>query len=97
MSLALIAAIALMTYLSRALGLVLMPNPSERVKGVLDRIPAPLFAALAVTALVQDGGLAAPETLAASAAALAATPTRSILWVLLAGLAGYALVVLVFA
>ena len=89
MSLALIGALAVMTYLSRALGLVLMPNPSPRVKAILDRVPAPLFAALAVTALLPEGRLAGPETVAATACALLAAPTRSILWVLLAGLVGY--------
>lgn len=96
MSVALIAVIAALTYLSRALGLVLMPHPPARVRAILDRIPAPLFAALAATAVIEDGGLVEPETLSAAALALLATPTRSLLWVLLAGLAGFGLGTLVF-
>jgi branched-subunit amino acid transport protein len=89
MSLALIAGIALLTYASRALALVFMPDPPPRMKATLDRIPAPLFAALAVTSLIDDGQLANPTMLTAAAFGLAAAPTRSLLWVLLAGLTGY--------
>jgi membrane protein YqaA with SNARE-associated domain len=63
---------------------------------VLDRLPAPLFASLAVTSLIQDGEPASPETLCAAAGALAVTPTRSLLWVLVGGLAGYAVGVALF-
>lgn len=91
MSLALIAGIALLTYGSRALALVFMPDPPPRVRATLDRIPAPLFAALAVTSLIDDGRLADPSTLSAAAFGLLAAPTRSLLWVLVAGLAGYGL------
>jgi branched-subunit amino acid transport protein len=90
-SLALIAGIALLTYGSRALALVFMPNPPARVKTVLDRIPAPLFAALAVTSLIDGGDLADPATISAAVFGLSAAPTRSLLWVLIAGLVGYGL------
>ena len=96
MSPALIATIALLTYASRALALILMPDPPDRVRIVLDRIPAPLFASLAMTALIEDGALAGPETLCATLGALAATPARSLLWVLVGGMTGYALGMLVF-
>jgi branched-subunit amino acid transport protein len=96
MSLALIAALAVLTYGSRALALVFMPHPPERARVVLDRIPAPLFAALAVTSLIENGELVALETLCAAAGALIVTPTRSLLWVLVGGLAGYALGALLF-
>ena len=89
MSLGVIAAIAILTYSSRAIALVLMPKPSERITTVLDRIPAPLFASLAVTSLVDDGSLVAAETAFATAGALLASPTRSLLWVLVGGAAGY--------
>jgi branched-subunit amino acid transport protein len=95
-SFVLIAAIMLLTYGSRALGLVFMPDPPERLRVILDRIPAPLFAALAVTSLIEEGRPADPETLSAAAFALAATPTRSLLWVLFAGLAGYGAGTLIF-
>ncbi|MBA2425678.1 MAG: AzlD domain-containing protein [Actinobacteria bacterium] len=89
MSLGLIALIALMTYASRALALVAMPHPPERLRVVLDRIPAPLFASLAALSLVEGGGPAQAATLCAAAGALALTPTRSLLYVLAGGLAGY--------
>lgn len=97
MSLGLIAVVALLTYASRAFALVLMPTPSARVAAVLDRVPAPLFGSLAVTSLIEEGSLAAPETLCAAAGALAASPTRSLLPVLVAGLVGYALGAFIFA
>ena len=93
---ALIAAIALMTYASRALALVLMPHPSERVRIVLDRIPASLFASLAALSIVDGGTVAPPTTICAAAGALVVAPTRSLLWVLVGGLVGYAAGVLVF-
>jgi branched-subunit amino acid transport protein len=90
-SLGLIVIIAVMTYGSRALALVFMPDPPARVRAVLDRLPAPLFASLAAISLVKDGGPAAPETLCAGVGALVLAPTRSLLWVLLGGLVGFAL------
>jgi branched-subunit amino acid transport protein len=95
-SIALIVLIAVMTYASRAIALVVMPHPPARVRVVLDRVPAPLFASLAAISMVEDGGLASPETLSAAAGALVATPTRSLLWVLCAGVGGYALGTLIF-
>jgi branched-subunit amino acid transport protein len=89
MSLALIVTIALITYGSRALALVLMPDPPPRARALLDRLPTPLFASLAAISLVEDGGSAAPETFGAAAGALLLAPTRSLLWVLLGGLVGY--------
>lgn len=97
MSLALIAGIALLTYGSRALALVFMPDPPARVKAVLDRIPAPLFAALAVTSLIEGGELADPATISAAVFGLLAAPTRSLLWVLVMGLAGYGLGTVIFS
>jgi uncharacterized membrane protein len=97
MSVALIAAIALLTYGSRALAFVLMPDPPPRAKAVLDRIPAPLFASLAAISLVEDGEAAAPETFCAALGALLATPTRSLLYVLAGGLGGYAVGAFIFS
>jgi branched-subunit amino acid transport protein len=96
MSFALIAALAVLTYGSRALALVFMPHPPVRARVILDRIPAPLFAALAVTSLIEDGELVDLETLCAAAGAFIVTPTRSLLWVLVGGVAGYALGALLF-
>ena len=96
MSLGLIALIAGLTYATRAFALVVMPNPPARVRVVLDRVPAPLFAALAATSLVEDAKVAGAETLCAALFALGASWTRSLLWVLVAGIGGYALGALVF-
>lgn len=90
MSIALLVTIAVLTYASRAVALVVMPNPPARVRAALDRIPAPLFAALAVTSIVDGGRLPAPETMAAALGALAVSWTRSLLWILLGGIAAYA-------
>ncbi|MGH2788260.1 MAG: AzlD domain-containing protein [Actinomycetota bacterium] len=97
MSVGLIVIIAALTYSSRALALVLMPQPPAPVRAVLDRIPAPLFAALAVTSLIEDGELAPPETLCAAFGALLVSPTRSLLAVLVGGLAGYGVGALIFS
>ena len=94
MSLAVVATIAILTYASRALALVVMTDPPDGVKVILDRIPARLFASLATTSLIEGGDIASPETLCAALLALGATWTRSLLWVLVAGLVGYALGVL---
>ena len=90
MSFWLIAGIAVMTYGSRALALVLMPDPSPQLRSILDRIPAPLFAALAAVSLFDGGALADARTLMAAAGAVALTWTRSLLLVLLGGLVAYA-------
>ena len=90
MSLWLVLVIALLTYASRAAALVAMPEPSARVRAILDRIPAPLFAALAATALFEDGAVAEPQTLVAALGAVLLAPTRSLLWVLVGGIAAYA-------
>ena len=89
MSVWLVGAIALLTYSSRALALVVMPDPSPRLKQILDRVPAPLFAALAAMSLFEDGRVADERTLAAAAGALLLTPTRSMFWLLIGGLAGF--------
>lgn len=91
MSLWLILVIAALTYGSRALALVVMPDPSPRVRTILDRIPAPLFLALAAISLFSDGELAGPRTLVATMGAAIMAPTRSLLLVLVGGLVGYAL------
>jgi branched-subunit amino acid transport protein len=96
MTIWLIIALALLTYLSRAAALVLLPRPSERFEAMLQRAPAPLFAGFAAISLVTDSRDAAPmETLAAVAAAVVATRTKSLLLILAAGAAGYIVAVLV--
>ncbi|MDQ3941089.1 MAG: AzlD domain-containing protein [Actinomycetota bacterium] len=82
--------LAALTYLSRVVGLALLPEPSQRVEAILDRVPAPLFAGFASISLVTSSReLVGIETSAALLGALAAVRTRSLLWILAAGLAGY--------
>jgi len=86
-----IVALGSLTYASRAVALVLLPDPPARMRRFLERIPAPLFASLAATALfTPQGSLASPALLAATAGALVAVRTRSLLLVLFAGIVGYA-------
>lgn len=88
----LVAAVALITYLSRALSLALLPVPRGWLLGVIERVPAPLFAGLAALSLVgEDVSLPPAPVLLAAAAALAATPRRSLAAILVAGLTAYAL------
>jgi branched-subunit amino acid transport protein len=83
--------LAALTYGSRVAALVLLPAPSPRVRGVIDRMPAALFAALAAHALVVPGtGLADPATLAAAFGALLVSPLRSLPACLVAGVVAYA-------
>lgn len=90
---ALILVIAAITYLSRAAAVVLMPVARGRVLEFVGRIPAPLFAGLAVFALFGvDISMPDASTAAAVAAALAASPKRSLGLTLAAGIAGFLLV-----
>ena len=95
MSALLLAAIALVTYGSRAAALALLPRPGARIEAVLSRMPAPIFAGLATVTLVTgDGALVGGPILGAALGALLATPARSLLACLVAGAAGYALTTL---
>lgn len=88
----LLAAVALITYASRAAALVFLPQPGGRFAAVLGRMPAPIFAGLATLSLVTgDGSPAEGAILLAALGALAASPRRSLPLCLLGGLAGYAL------
>jgi hypothetical protein len=92
----LLAAIALITYASRALALVVLPRPGTRLEAVLARMPAPIFASLAMSTLIgDDRALAATPILWAAAGALLAAPLRSLALCLIGGAAGYALAALV--
>ena len=94
MTLWLIAALAALTYLSRVASLVLFPEASPRLEGVVARVPGPLFAGFAASSLIAaPGDPAAAETFAAVlVAAAVATRARSLLLILAAGLGGYAVV-----
>jgi branched-subunit amino acid transport protein len=96
MSIWLIVALGALTYASRAAALVLLPDPPARMRRFLERIPAPLFASLAATALfTPEGSLAAPPLLAATAGALVGVRSRSLLLILFAGIVGFLTYVLV--
>ena len=92
----LIIGVALLTYGSRALALVAMPEPPARLKAILDRVPAPLFAGLAAASLFDEGDLVDERTLVATLGALLLTPTRSLLGVLVGGLAAYGIAELIW-
>ena len=96
MSLLTLVMIALVTYGSRVLALVVLPRPSAGVEAVLARIPAPIFASLAMaTLLTDDRTIATGPILWAAAGALVASPARSLLPCLIGGAVGYALGMLV--
>ena len=68
----LVLTIGLITYVSRAAALVFLPRPSPRVEEILARMPAPIFASLAVLTLIDaDGGLAGGPVLLAALGGLA--------------------------
>ena len=92
MSVLTLVAIALMTYGSRAVSLVLLPRPSARVEAVLARIPAPIFASLAMaTLLTDDRTITTGPILWAAIGALLTSPLRSLLVCLIGGAIGYGL------
>lgn len=90
MSAALLGAIALLTYASRAAALAFLPRPSGRFEAVLARMPAPIFASLATLTLMSGGGTGAgAPVLLAALGALVMTPRRSLAVCLAGGLVGY--------
>ena len=92
MSPVVVAAIALITYASRAAALVLLPRPGGRFGAVLGRMPAPIFASLATLTLVTDDrSLAGGPVLSAALGALIVSPKRSLPLCLIGGVAGYGL------
>jgi branched-subunit amino acid transport protein len=83
-------AVAAITVGSRVAALALLPPPRGAVAGLVRRLPAPLFAALAALSLTgSDGGVTDPAMLAALGCALLATRWSSLLITLGAGLAGF--------
>ncbi len=93
----LILMVAAITYLSRAAAVVFLPAAKGDVLAFVTRIPAPLFAALAVFALVGDGkSLPEPSMLVAAAADLLVSPKRSLGLTLAAGIVGYSIVEWIF-
>lgn len=81
---------AIITYLSRLAAVALLPAPRGGPAAMVKRLPAPLFAALAAVTLISgEASLPEPPVFAAVAGALLASRTRSLLTVLLAGLAAF--------
>ncbi|MEA2446778.1 MAG: hypothetical protein QOK47_415 [Actinomycetota bacterium] len=90
MNFLLVASLGAMTYASRVLGLVFMPKTEGRMLEIFQRLPAGLFAALAVVSLLDDSGsIQSTRSLIAALAALAVSPTRSIPLIFVTGIAGY--------
>ena len=93
----LLAAIALITYGSRAASLAILPRPSGRIEVVLGRMPAPIFASLAtLTLITEDGALTGGPILVASLFALLVSPKRSLAVALVGGIVGFAIGMLLF-
>ncbi len=92
MSLLLLVAVAGITLGTRVTALAVLPPMRGPLAVVVERLPAPLFAALAALSLMgsQEGG-ADPAMLVAGACALASTRWRSLLVTLVAGLGGFAM------
>lgn len=89
----LVLMLAAITALSRVVSLAFLPAPSGAVAAVVERLPVPLFAALAAVSLVgARAGATDPGMLAGLACALIASRRRSLLLVLAAGVTGYLVV-----
>jgi len=95
MSLLTVLALAAITYGSRLSAMVVLPRPSGRIEAVLARVPAAIFASLATLSLITpERQLVAPPVMVATAAAVLVAPRRSFALCLAAGIAGYAVAVL---
>jgi hypothetical protein len=78
------------TYGSRAASVVVLPRPRGRLEHVLARMPAPIFASLAVLSLINADKTVVPLPIwCAALGALVTTPRRSLAFALVGGLAGY--------
>lgn len=89
----LLLAAAALTYASRALAVAVLPAPPPRLHATLDRMPGPLFAGLAVLAII-DAGSTTPGVLGATVGALLLASLRSMLASVLGGIAGFAVTTL---
>lgn len=89
----LVLVVSVITYTSRATAVVFLPSARGPLLELVSRIPAPLFAGLAVFALVgEELTLPEPPVLAAAVAALLVSPKKSLGLTLAAGIVGYAVV-----
>ncbi len=88
----LVVAVAAVTVGSRIAAIALLPEPRGRLAAIVDRLPAPLFAALAAVSLTgSDRGSGDPALLLAVGCALVSTRWRSLLLTVIAGLGGFLL------
>lgn len=96
--LVLVVCVAGVTVISRMAPMLLLPPLKGPAGEVIDRLPAPLFAALAVLSFVpSEGSTADPAVGAAMVGALLVWRVRSLLLTLVAGLAGYLIVATVLS
>ena len=94
--LTLLLALAAITYGSRVAALAVLPPPRGPLAGVAERLPAPLFAALAALSLTgSSAGPTDPAMLTALVFALVSTRWASLLITLAAGIGGFVLANLV--
>jgi hypothetical protein len=92
MSSMVLVVITLITYASRVATFVFLPRPSGRFEAVLGRMPAPIFASLAMLTLItEDRSLAGGPIMCAALGAAIMSPKRSLPLCLIGGVAGYAL------
>lgn len=97
MTVTMLLLIAAITIGSRVTALAVLPAPRGPLADVVERLPAPLFAALAALSLIgTDGTAPEPAMLAAVVCALVVTRWASLLLTLVAGLSGYLVASLVW-
>ncbi|MPZ52081.1 MAG: hypothetical protein GEU79_04990 [Acidimicrobiia bacterium] len=90
MSVLTLIAAGLITYVSRVAAFALLPPIRGRLADLVQRLPAPLFAALAALSLSDiEGGFVNPPILVAMGCALISTRWSSLLITLASGLGGY--------
>jgi hypothetical protein len=93
----LLLAVVVITVGSRVAALAILPPPRGAAAELVQRLPAPLFAALAALSLAgSDGSAPQPAMLAAVCCALVATRWPSFLITLIAGLGGFAIASLIW-
>jgi hypothetical protein len=85
---ALVAAVAAITVGSRVVAIAVVPAPRGRLAEAVGRLPAPLFAVLAALTTLAGDRTVDPAVLGGTLAALAVARRRSLLLVVVAGLAG---------
>lgn len=95
MTLMTLLAIAAITIGSRIAALAFLPPPEGAAAGLVERLPAPLFAALAALSFT-DSGATDPAMLVAAGCALVSTRWSSLLVTLAAGLGGFVVATLIW-